>query len=703
MRIKPIAKKRGPWLLLFAFVIILGVMGEILASHNWQDLLQKSEYHGESDLNFLVFAARMNLQNYDYEEMDQFLMQWGEEHADHTVEIKLTTENGYQISHFKRSYPPEKTFTLSREFEYSYHGRATLLAIFDLTPAEKSLHRFVLWLVIAGLIIIFFVAYFVKETIRQQREAILFKEQAIKLDEANTLLQEEIGQRRESEKALLKSKESWERTFNAISDTICLQDPDMRIVRINEAGCKMFQATEEEIIGKHCYELFRGTSSPCPDCPMDGNCQNFIPTGEETYHPRLKKTFLISTSPIFHSEGNIEGIVHIAKDISEQKKIQKHLQRAQKMEAIGTLAGGIAHDFNNILSAILGFTDLALLEADDESLQKKLHSVKKAGYRAKELVSQILNFSRQSPLERRPILISPIIKEALKLLKASLPSSIEICQDIEDHSGKILADPTQIHQIIMNLCTNAFHAIGEENGVLTVTLGNERVQEERPAFDGTIKPGHYLKLTVADTGAGMDETILNQIFEPFFTTKGKGIGTGMGLSLVRGVVKECGGAIIVTSTPGKGSTFEIYFPQVKSGSEVEKTSVLQDLPTGRGRILLIDDDRILVEIGLQLLTTLGYEVTGAVKALEAKEIFMKTPHEFDMVITDQMMPHIRGAELAKEFLAVRPDLPVIICTGLSSSLSIDEATAIGIREVLLKPLNIYALARTIKKYLPDEN
>jgi PAS domain S-box-containing protein len=412
------------------------------------------------------------------------------------------------------------------------------------------------------------------------------------------------------------------------------------------------------------------------------------------------------TSTTQTTQAGTTEVIKVFEDITErkqgeeqEKKLEAQLRQTQKMEAIGTLAGGIAHDFNNILFAVIGFTELALSHAPKESsLQNDLQQVLKAGGRAKDLVKQILAFSRQAEQEIGPVQIKLIVKETLKLLRASLPTTIEILQDIQSDS-MVMADPTQIHQVLMNLCTNAGYAMQETGGTLEVSLTNVELDSHFTERYPDMAPGPHIRLTVSDTGHGMTPDVLDRIFDPFFTTKGLGEGTGMGLSVVHGIVKSFGGTITVYSEPGKGSTFHVYLPIVedlKDEREIEATGLL---PTGNERILLIDDEKLLADIGKRILASLGYEVITRTSSIEALELFRAQPDRFDLVITDMTMPNMTGGELAREFMQIRPDIPIILCTGFSKLITEDKAKAMGIRELVMKPFAIRDMADTIRKVL----
>jgi PAS domain S-box-containing protein len=413
--------------------------------------------------------------------------------------------------------------------------------------------------------------------------------------------------------------------------------------------------------------------------------------------------------PVRDEQGQVVGYRGIVVDISERKrseqenaKLQTHLNQAQKMEAIGVLAGGIAHDFNNILSIILGYSEMAKDDAPPDSpLASNLDRVLSAAHRAKDLVKQILAFSRQAAVNRMPIKIQPLIKESLKMLRASIPTTILIKEEISPQCGAILADPTQVYQIIMNLCTNAFHAMEINGGVLSIRLTAATVDSYSPADGRHLTPGMYVELEVSDTGTGIGPDIIAKIFDPYFTTKEIGKGTGMGLSITAGIIKSYGGAITVDSTLGRGTTFHVYLPVVRE--EAEMPTDVQPTPKGTGRILFVDDEEILVEMGKGMLERMGYTVTAHKHSLEAWAAFMEAPDKFDLLITDLTMPGLTGLDLARRMLKIRPDLPIILCTGFSHMMNESTAKAVGIREFALKPITMATIGQLIKKVLGTDN
>lgn len=391
------------------------------------------------------------------------------------------------------------------------------------------------------------------------------------------------------------------------------------------------------------------------------------------------------------------------KAVEEKAKLQEQLYQAQKMESIGTLAGGIAHDFNNILSAIIGFTELARMDLPVETqATQDLAEVLNASNRAKELVQQILTFSRKSDPECKPLNIQSVVTEALKLLRSSIPSTIEIEQDIDMTCGYVSADPTQIHQIVMNLCTNAYHAMERTGGTLQITLRNKELQAEEICESG-VSPGPFVVLSVSDTGYGMDKKTMGRIFEPYFTTKGMEKGTGLGLAVIYGIVQDYAGFIKVESEPGKGTSFHVHFPILKTNNHSEerpKEKVF--LAQGSERILIVDDDPFLTRITKRYLENMGYTCAVTTDSQEALDIFRATPGQFDLLITDQTMPRLTGSELSEKILEIRPSMPIILCTGHSDIVSENDALAMGIKKYVLKPIQGDELLNAVREVLSEK-
>jgi PAS domain S-box-containing protein len=416
----------------------------------------------------------------------------------------------------------------------------------------------------------------------------------------------------------------------------------------------------------------------------------------------------VSGRPIRQDEGQVVGYRGVAHDITARLRAEAQLRQAQradqlrhtqKMEAIGTLAAGIAHDFNNILAAILGYTELALhVVPQDSPARSHLQRVLTAGSRARDLVQQILTFGRKRESAPKPLHLHTIVKEALQLLRASLPATIIIRQELAEAAGMVLADPTEMHQVLMNLCANAEHAMRNTDGVLEVHL--DAVELDATCTDQypTLHPGPHVRLTVRDTGHGMTPAVMGRIFEPFFTTKDVGQGTGMGLAVVHGIVTSHNGAITVQSAPGQGTTFIIYLPQVDAPSSAVVPQA-EPILTGKGCILFVDDEDAIALWGQELLAQLGYEVVVSTSGLDALDIFRAAPDRFDLVVTDQTMPHMTGEVLAAKLRDLRPDIPIILCTGFSHSIDAEKAIAQGIDAFLMKPLLARDLGLAIQRVL----
>lgn len=505
---------------------------------------------------------------------------------------------------------------------------------------------------------------------------------------------------------LLASEKRFRSLVDQAVDAFFLFDPDGRIVDVNQRACDSLGYTREELLSMTFRDIdINARSSETEEKPW-AYLQLFVPVTNESI--QLRKDGL--TFPVEMRLGLVDIGGHLfvmgsARDISERmeaeaerRKLESRLLQSQKMEAVGVLAGGIAHDFNNILTAIIGYVELAKIKlARDNPAYNHLEQVLKAGMRASDLVKQILTFSRQSIQDLSPVQVQPIIKEAVKLLRASIPTSIEIKQNIAD-CGSVLANPTQIHQILMNLCTNAYHAMRTSGGVLGVSLEPLEITGDDVNKLLDLSPGRYVRLTVSDTGHGMDKAVLKRIFEPYFTTKLPGEGTGMGLSVVHGIVKSYQGHISVYSEPEIGTIFNVYLPMLDS-APVNGTPVHKALERGSERLLIVDDEEPIVTMEKEMFTQLGYSVTACLTPEQALETFRNDPEAFDLVITDMTMPKMTGDKLALELLRLKPGLPIILCTGFSERINEEAAKAIGIREYVMKPIVLTEFSGTIRKVL----
>ncbi|MFH1243928.1 MAG: ATP-binding protein, partial [Pseudomonadota bacterium] len=524
------------------------------------------------------------------------------------------------------------------------------------------------------------------------------------LTQAIKQLGQEIEDRKEAEKKLKTSEKRMRRLVESSPVGIFINRGG-KYVYINPAFLKMFGYEHlDEIVGRPVESLVAPE-----DRELVMKSQRERREGKKvslSYEIRgLKKDGKGFDMVLWASVIDYDGkpaILGFVVDMSLEKELRSQLLQSQKMEALGTLAGGIAHDFNNILAAIIGYAELAKMKASKErALIHDLDEVIKAGKRAKNLVRQILTVSRQTEEERKPTAPIYIVNEALKLLRASVPTSIKFDQRIEKDTGTILADPTRIHQVLMNLCTNAQHAMREEGGVLGVSLGNAEVDSRTAQYMG-IDPGAYVKLTVSDNGHGITPEVKERVFEPYFTTKEKGEGTGLGLSVVHEIIESYGGKILVYSEPGKGSTFHVYFPRIdtvsKEAGEPEEAALL---PTGTERILFVDDEETLVKIGKQMLEQLGYEVAALTDSVEAIKRFSEDPDKFDLVITDLSMPDVTGERLAQEVMNIRPGIPVMMCSGFDERIRREKAKKMGVKAFIQKPLTFEELAKAVREALDD--
>ncbi|MBT4526820.1 MAG: PAS domain S-box protein [Deltaproteobacteria bacterium] len=514
----------------------------------------------------------------------------------------------------------------------------------------------------------------------------------------------DITDRKQVEKELRTSHERFFTVLNSIDATIYVAD--METYEILFMNKYMIENFDRDMTGEICWKVFRGESGPCVHCSNDQLIdKNGLPTDVYIWqdkNPISKRWYNNYDRAIEWTDGRLVKL-QIATDITSFKKIETQLQQAQKMESIGTLAGGIAHDFNNVLFPILGHTEMLLQDIPEDSpFRDSLNKIFTGGMRASELVKQILTFSRQESSEMKLMKAQPIIKEALKLIRSTIPTTIEIKQYIQPDCGVIKADPTQIHQIVMNLATNAYHAMGDTTGELKVNLKEVELNEQDVLYPD-MTPGPYAWLTIADTGEGMDKNLTEKIFDPFFTTKEKGKGTGMGLSVVHGIVTGMKGVIKVYSEPGQGTEFNIYLPVVKSHSEQQEINQTKEpIQGGIERILLVDDEKAIIGMEKSMLERLGYQVTSRVSSIEALEAFRDNPDKFDLVITDMSMPNMPGDKFSAELTKIRPDIPILLCTGFSENMSEEKAESLGIKGFLLKPVVLKDLSQKIREVL-DSN
>lgn len=489
--------------------------------------------------------------------------------------------------------------------------------------------------------------------------------------------------------------------FDSSPNAIVISDLSNKTRFVNPTFTRIFGYSKEEITGEYIPYI--------PDWDQENTESewNDLVAGKpvlERESQRLTKDgraidVAITQSVCRDNNGGLTDILTIIRDITEKRKIEKQFRHAQKMEALGTLAGGIAHDFNNILFIITAYTELLISDMPKSSKARdNIMEIDIAASRAVDLVRQIRTFSRHEEQEKRPIEIQPVLKEALRLLRSSLPTTIEFRQKIDKNCGTILADPTQIHQVIMNLCTNAYHAMQENGGILEVNLSRVVIGSDDIDGNLSLPPGQYLMLTVSDTGHGIDKLVMDQIFEPYFTTKAKREGAGMGLATVHGIVESDGGAITVESELDKGTMFCVYFPCAEESANKNLLSI-ESVPGGKERILLVDDDKQIIRMGKQMLETLGYNVTTLADSVVALETFRAHPNRFDLVIIDKIMPKMTGTQLAEELMRIRPDIHIILITGLEEGMTAEDCKKMNIKECVMKHAGTRELAKAIRRVL----
>nr|NJM01828.1 response regulator [Desulfobacula sp.] len=540
---------------------------------------------------------------------------------------------------------------------------------------------------------------------------ILFMEQ---LEHNQKQIQNEIRKNIEVQTALVENDLKLRSLFNQSFQFTGILSPSGVLEEINQSILEFSGCKAEDVIYRPLWEAPWWRHDPMVQEELRAAVQaaldkNFVRYETTSISKDNEiRNIDISIKPIRNSSGEVAFIMTESRDITEYKlaaherrNLAVQMEKSQKMEAIGTLAGGIAHDFNNILSGILGYAQLAELNlASPSKARGHLTQIIKGAHRAAELTQQILTFSRRTEFEKQPLRLYLIIKEALKLLRSSIPSTIDITEAI-DSKSKVLADPTQMHQVIMNLCTNAYHAMGERGGTLTVRLTEKWISGGKDVFDQDIKQGVYLELEVTDTGHGMDDEILKKAFDPYFTTKDIGKGTGFGLALVHAIVEEHGGHIKVKSRVGQGSGFFIHLPVIADQDETQPQDKKDEksYKGGSERIMVVDDEEDIREILQEFLTSAGYKVRVFENGAQALEAFQEDPDQFDLIITDMTMPRMTGGELAKKVICIRADMPVILCTGYSESISEALALNIGIRRYLQKPLSNKELAASIREIL----
>lgn len=522
----------------------------------------------------------------------------------------------------------------------------------------------------------------------------------------------DISDRKQAEQRVLDEKERAENYLAIAGTMIVALSASGMVTLVNRKGCEILGYDLIELLGTNWIE----TVIPENDrAKTEKDFKNFIDSKKGTI-AQLESEVVTKTGErrliewhvtlVEDGEGKVTGTLSSGEDITDRERaalerehLQSELRQAEKLKTIGTLAGGIAHDFNNILTPIIGYSHMALSEVpEDSQVHADIERVVKGANRAKELVNQILTFSRRGEFEVSPVQFQLVVEDALKLIEASSPANIEIHTQIDTQCPPVMGDPSQLHQVVMNLCTNAFGAMEKSGGRLNVSLEIFEVDAKFTKHRAESFKGKYVKLCIQDTGRGMGPETLERIFEPFYTTRGVGEGTGMGLATVHGIIASHHGEIFVDSKLGKGTTFDIYLPQTALEPEKE-VSGDKTIPEGSENILFVDDEEEIGNLARQILERAGYTVTTKTDSREALKLFQKKPQEFDLVVTDQAMPKLYGVKLAEEILKVRPGLPIILISGFADTITLESVQEMGIRDFIMKPLVGYELAQAIRHAL----
>ncbi len=510
----------------------------------------------------------------------------------------------------------------------------------------------------------------------------------------------DITGRKRSEKESVRLSSAIEQ----VAEAVVLIDTEGVIRYINPATEKMLGFTRGEVVGRNPFragsEMYDSIFSQSIWRVISGG-QSW--TGNMTQRTKDGNTRTIDAaiSPVRDDSGNIISYVSIGRDVTGELQMERQVRQGQKMEALGTLAGGIAHDFNNILAAILGFSEMALRDAEESTkLYQNVEQVVKAAHRARTLVDQILDFSHQREQKMKPRKISPLVKETIAFLRATLPSTLEIRHAIDEEGDTVLCEPTQIHQVLMNLCTNAAQSMGDKGGLLEIILDRHSVSPVNRSTYRDLPEGRYVRLLIRDTGPGISPENLERIFDPYFTTKELNEGTGLGLAVVHGIVKRHKGGISVSSTAHQSTVFEVLFPSAEKNDDAPETEA-GPTPSGSGRILFVDDEQVLVAMNSDLLESLGYDVTGCTTAEEALRLFKAQPDAYDLIITDKTMPHRSGYDLAKELLQIRSQMPILLSTGFSDADDARRVKELGLKGIVKKPISMCELSDAIKQVLGD--
>lgn len=538
----------------------------------------------------------------------------------------------------------------------------------------------------------------------QQFLSDMVDERTNELLKTNEQLHNEVNERKRTEKALGESERRFRQLVEDVNEVIYSVDASGVLDYVSPALETCLGYEPESVIGRSFFSFVHPEDLPRVRAKFEEVLAGTLGPSEYRILSRSGEyRWVRSSSKPILEDGRSVGLRGVFSDITEDRNLRANLERVQRMESMGTLAGGIAHDFNNILAIILGNSELALDDvAESHTLRQNLEEVRAACMRGKDVVRQILAFSRKTEHELKPVRMGSLVEEASKLLRASIPTTIDIRYDLAAESDTVMADPTQIHQVLMNLSSNAAQAMGEAGGgTLEISLVDEELSEDLVREYEGLTPGSYVRLTVRDNGPGIEPRILDRIFEPYFTTKAVNEGSGMGLSVVQGIVEVHSGSVRVETEVGKGASFHVLLPKTEE-HEIPAARTPEGFPAGNERILFVDDEEALAKMGKLTLERLGYQVESTTSPVEALEVFRGNPDRFDLVVTDMTMPQMTGESLAGELMAIRPDIRIVLCTGYSRIMDEDKARTMGIRGFIMKPLSRSDMARTVRTVLDEQ-
>jgi PAS domain S-box-containing protein len=518
----------------------------------------------------------------------------------------------------------------------------------------------------------------------------------------------DITERKRTEAQLANKENLLNSLANTVEDSIFCKDSDRRYIFVNKAMANLFGCSESDLIGKTPEEIFDPDSAAIikevDDRTFSGEKVSEIRKlnigGKIFSFHTVQMPMVVEEEKVISINGIVRDVTRNILDQEEKLNLEAKLRQAVKMQAVGTMAGGIAHEFNNLLSVIMGCAELARTEVPEDSFVRyQLNNLLKASHRVKDLVKQILTFSRKGQQKKRSCMLHTVIRESLQLVQPSIPASVDIKVDIDRKSGNANVDPTEIQQIIMNLCSNAVWAM-KEKGTIKISLNEIKVTSSKEG-EIALNKGRYIELIFSDTGVGMDDETKSKIFDPFFTRKDTGEGTGMGLSIIYSIMDSYGGTITVESEVGKGATFHLFFP-VTHAPVIEESKPEENIPTGQEHILLVDDQKMVAQTAKKIISRLGYTVDVFIDSLKALDSFRGNPGKFDLVITDQIMPGLSGEELAQNIRSIKPDMPIILCTGYSTQINEEKAASLGINAFAYKPMGRKDMAKLIRKVLDEK-